>query len=161
MGEQLSKTESCAARSHTPRLIPRLASRRPASMEGSAASAQQAVLQPSEALPEGTPQIRGYDFNSGLDYNKLLESLLTTGAPLLVLSRVFFSLPMHAHCYFCFLLVHVFAHWRLQGFKQPALARQWKRSTACSGGGFQTSAHCTPVCSFPVRVVESMYNISC
>ncbi|XP_042200656.1 deoxyhypusine synthase isoform X1 [Callorhinchus milii] len=38
-----------------------------------------AVLKRSEAIPEGTPQVRGYDFNKGLDYPALLQSYLTTG----------------------------------------------------------------------------------
>ena len=44
-------------------------------LQGAAA----AVLQRSDALPAETPQIRGYDFNEGVDYNKLLEAMLTTG----------------------------------------------------------------------------------
>ncbi|XP_072005774.1 deoxyhypusine synthase isoform X1 [Engystomops pustulosus] len=37
------------------------------------------VLMPSRSLPEGTPQIRGYDFNQGVNYEALLQSYLTTG----------------------------------------------------------------------------------
>lgn len=46
---------------------------------GGAASALEAVLQQSDKLPSDTPQIRGYDFNEGLDYDKLLSSMLQTG----------------------------------------------------------------------------------
>ncbi|CAJ0955456.1 unnamed protein product [Ranitomeya imitator] len=37
------------------------------------------VLMPSVSLPEGTAQIRGYDFNRGVNYEALLQSYLTTG----------------------------------------------------------------------------------
>lgn len=39
----------------------------------------QAVLVPSEELPEDALSIRGYDFNQGCDLNGLLESMLRTG----------------------------------------------------------------------------------
>ena len=42
-------------------------------------SAQEAVLVRSEKIGEDTPQVRGYDFNEGLNYEKLLDSYLTTG----------------------------------------------------------------------------------
>ncbi|KAG7335072.1 hypothetical protein KOW79_001668 [Hemibagrus wyckioides] len=38
-----------------------------------------AVLKESGALPEDMPQIRGYDFNQGVDHRALLHSYLTTG----------------------------------------------------------------------------------
>ncbi|XP_029440985.1 deoxyhypusine synthase [Rhinatrema bivittatum] len=38
-----------------------------------------AVLRHSSSLPEGTPQVRGYDFNQGVDYNALLQSYYTSG----------------------------------------------------------------------------------
>lgn len=41
--------------------------------------AQQAVLVQSEKLPDDTPVIRGYDFNGGVDYEKLMDAMLTTG----------------------------------------------------------------------------------
>ncbi|XP_053573808.1 deoxyhypusine synthase isoform X2 [Bombina bombina] len=41
--------------------------------------AKEAVLMPSDSLPEGSVQIRGYDFNSGVNYDALLQSFLTTG----------------------------------------------------------------------------------
>jgi hypothetical protein len=43
-----------------------------------AESAQQAVLGGSEALPEGTPQVRGYDFpplGQPVDYERLLAAM--------------------------------------------------------------------------------------
>ncbi|KAJ2610600.1 Deoxyhypusine synthase [Coemansia sp. RSA 1365] len=43
------------------------------------ASATSAVLVRSEGVSEGTKQIRGYDFEDGVDYNKLLGSYMTTG----------------------------------------------------------------------------------
>ncbi|XP_053320919.1 deoxyhypusine synthase isoform X2 [Spea bombifrons] len=47
--------------------------------EGQPDDAKGAVLMPSDSVPEGTPQVRGYDFNGGIDYEKLLQSFLTTG----------------------------------------------------------------------------------
>lgn len=41
--------------------------------------AKDAVLKRSERIPEGTPQVQGYDFNHGIDYSKLLESYVHTG----------------------------------------------------------------------------------
>jgi deoxyhypusine synthase len=41
--------------------------------------AQQAVLVNSEAMPEGSKPVKGYDFNAGVDYKKIMESYLTTG----------------------------------------------------------------------------------
>jgi deoxyhypusine synthase len=42
-------------------------------------SAHEAVLVRSEKLDEDTPKVRGYDFNEGINYEKLLDSYLTTG----------------------------------------------------------------------------------
>ncbi|XP_043940660.1 deoxyhypusine synthase [Protopterus annectens] len=39
----------------------------------------EAVLRHSESVPEDTPQVRGYDFNHGVDYHALLQSYTTTG----------------------------------------------------------------------------------
>ncbi|KAL0196850.1 hypothetical protein M9458_005390, partial [Cirrhinus mrigala] len=41
--------------------------------------ARDAVLKESMALPEDMPQIKGYDFNQGVDHKALLQSFLTTG----------------------------------------------------------------------------------
>ncbi|XP_005187852.2 probable deoxyhypusine synthase [Musca domestica] len=41
--------------------------------------AKDAVLKKSEAIAEGTPQVKGYDFNDGIDYSKLFESYVNTG----------------------------------------------------------------------------------
>lgn len=41
--------------------------------------ALQAVLVPSEQLPEDAPTIRGHDFNDGCDLDSLLGSMLRTG----------------------------------------------------------------------------------
>ncbi|KAK6468879.1 deoxyhypusine synthase [Huso huso] len=41
--------------------------------------AVEAVLKRSSSLPEGTPQVKGYDFNQGVDHRALLQSYLTTG----------------------------------------------------------------------------------
>mmetsp|Transcript_22976 Transcript_22976/g.38460 ORF Transcript_22976/g.38460 Transcript_22976/m.38460 type:complete len:368 (+) Transcript_22976:420-1523(+) len=38
-----------------------------------------AVLVASDTLPEGTPVIRGYDFNKGVNHDELLNSLLVSG----------------------------------------------------------------------------------
>lgn len=40
---------------------------------------QTAVLGESEEMPEGSVPVKGYDFNSGVDYHKLLLSYATTG----------------------------------------------------------------------------------
>ncbi|KAM9313312.1 deoxyhypusine synthase-like [Gastrophryne carolinensis] len=42
-------------------------------------NAKGSVLRSSEALPEGTPEVRGYDFNRGINYDALLQSYMTTG----------------------------------------------------------------------------------
>ncbi|XP_072255576.1 deoxyhypusine synthase [Pyxicephalus adspersus] len=47
--------------------------------EGLPSDAKEAVLMPSDALPEGTPQVKGYDFNRGVNYEALLQSYMTTG----------------------------------------------------------------------------------
>ncbi|KAJ5069347.1 deoxyhypusine synthase [Anaeramoeba ignava] len=39
----------------------------------------QSVLKESAELPDDTPTIQGYDFNEGIDYNRILESYKTTG----------------------------------------------------------------------------------
>lgn len=41
--------------------------------------AEEAVFRKSEALPEGSLQIKGYDFNDGINYEALLDSYLATG----------------------------------------------------------------------------------
>lgn len=41
--------------------------------------ARDAVLKESSPLPEDMPQIKGYDFNQGVDHKALLQSFLTTG----------------------------------------------------------------------------------
>ncbi|KPP79429.1 deoxyhypusine synthase-like [Scleropages formosus] len=41
--------------------------------------AREAVLKGSTPLPDDLPQIRGYDFNQGVDHRALLQSYLTTG----------------------------------------------------------------------------------
>lgn len=39
-----------------------------------------AVLTPSEdASQHNLPEVKGYDFNNGVDYNKILQSYLTSG----------------------------------------------------------------------------------
>ena len=43
------------------------------------AAALAAVLKHSSALPFETAQVRGYDFNRGVDYRALLEAFSTTG----------------------------------------------------------------------------------
>ncbi len=39
----------------------------------------QTVLQPSASIPEGTPTIRGWDFNDGVSLNGIMDSMLRTG----------------------------------------------------------------------------------
>ncbi|KAM4678473.1 deoxyhypusine synthase isoform 2-T2 [Discoglossus pictus] len=51
----------------------------PAMAEVLPCDAKGAVLMPSDSLPEGSTQIRGYDFNRGVNYEALLQSYLTTG----------------------------------------------------------------------------------
>lgn len=41
--------------------------------------AKEAVFKRSENIPENTPIVRGYDWNQGIDYSKLLESYVNTG----------------------------------------------------------------------------------
>jgi len=41
--------------------------------------ATDAVLIKSEPMPAGTPIVRGYDFNRGIDHHALLQSFLTSG----------------------------------------------------------------------------------
>uniref|UniRef100_A0A8C7YWM0 deoxyhypusine synthase n=1 Tax=Oryzias sinensis TaxID=183150 RepID=A0A8C7YWM0_9TELE len=49
-------------------------------MSGHAPSvAMEAVLKPSDDLPDDMPKIRGYDFNQGVDLQAVLKSYLTTG----------------------------------------------------------------------------------
>lgn len=45
------------------------------------AVAQQAVLVPSEPMPEGAKEVRGYQFQAGkpVDYHSLLQACTTTG----------------------------------------------------------------------------------
>uniref|UniRef100_A0A8C5PQF4 deoxyhypusine synthase n=1 Tax=Leptobrachium leishanense TaxID=445787 RepID=A0A8C5PQF4_9ANUR len=51
----------------------------PKMAEGVPCDAKGAVMMASDSLPEGTPQVKGYDFNNGIDYNQLLQSYLYTG----------------------------------------------------------------------------------
>ncbi|KAE9551570.1 hypothetical protein FO519_005214 [Halicephalobus sp. NKZ332] len=60
-----------------PRQLPRQSQTPQPSMD--LTSAQEAVLVRSEKLDDDTPQVRGYDFNEGINYEKLLDSYLTTG----------------------------------------------------------------------------------
>lgn len=41
--------------------------------------ATDAVLVKSESMPEGSEEVKGYDFNQGVDHHKLLQSYLTSG----------------------------------------------------------------------------------
>jgi deoxyhypusine synthase len=41
--------------------------------------AEAAVLVKSEQLPSDTPIVKGYDFNEGIDYDKLLQACMHTG----------------------------------------------------------------------------------
>jgi deoxyhypusine synthase len=41
--------------------------------------AMDAVLVSSEPIPKDTPTVKGYDFNNGIDYEKILQSYLYTG----------------------------------------------------------------------------------
>uniref|UniRef100_A0A8C2G5M6 deoxyhypusine synthase n=1 Tax=Cyprinus carpio TaxID=7962 RepID=A0A8C2G5M6_CYPCA len=49
------------------------------SLEFAPSVARAAVLKESSSLPEDMPQIKGYDFNQGVDHRALLQSFLTTG----------------------------------------------------------------------------------
>ncbi|KAM9313311.1 deoxyhypusine synthase-like [Gastrophryne carolinensis] len=42
-------------------------------------NAKCSVLRTSENLPEGTPEVKGYDFNRGINYEALLQTYMTTG----------------------------------------------------------------------------------
>lgn len=41
--------------------------------------AKDAILVSSEPVPEGTEEVRGFDFSSGVDYSALIQSYKTTG----------------------------------------------------------------------------------
>lgn len=41
--------------------------------------AKNAVLKKSEALNDKTPTVKGYEWNDGIDYSKLLQSYTNTG----------------------------------------------------------------------------------
>lgn len=41
--------------------------------------AKDAVLMRSEPIPEDTPQVKGYDFNDGINYSQMFESYVNTG----------------------------------------------------------------------------------
>lgn len=73
--------------------------------------ARDAVLKESDALPDDMPQIRGYDFNQGVDHRALLHSYLTTGFQAssfamavqeinkMVSSNIFLFFPSACHCF--------------------------------------------------------------
>lgn len=42
-------------------------------------TAEDAVFVKSEEVDESTLKVRGYDFNAGINYEKLFDSYLTTG----------------------------------------------------------------------------------
>lgn len=42
-------------------------------------SAKDAVLLKSKKLPDGTPMVKGYDWNNGIDYDNLLNSYKACG----------------------------------------------------------------------------------
>jgi len=43
------------------------------------AAATAAVLVPSQAMPDDAIQVKGYDFNQGVDYCSLMASMVQTG----------------------------------------------------------------------------------
>jgi hypothetical protein len=55
----------------------------PASLDGDSTAtvgiALDAVLKPSVAMPESALQVKGYDFNRGIDYPSLISHMLTSG----------------------------------------------------------------------------------
>lgn len=48
-------------------------------MSGEPELAKDAVLQESEPMPKNTPEVKGYDFNQGVNYEKLLASYKYSG----------------------------------------------------------------------------------
>ena len=42
-------------------------------------SVKDAILAPSDPVPEDSEEVRGYDFSVGVDYDALLDSYRTTG----------------------------------------------------------------------------------
>jgi len=46
---------------------------------GAPSMSQDAVMVASEPMPAGSVEVRGYDFNEGVDYSRLLDSYLTSG----------------------------------------------------------------------------------
>ncbi|KAI1729988.1 deoxyhypusine synthase domain-containing protein [Ditylenchus destructor] len=51
-------------------------------------TAAKSVFMESQQVDEGTPEVRGYDFNQGIDYEKMFDSYLTTGIQATHLARV-------------------------------------------------------------------------
>jgi deoxyhypusine synthase len=43
------------------------------------ATAEGVVLVKSVDMPEGSLEVKGYDFNQGVDYDKIFESMMTNG----------------------------------------------------------------------------------
>jgi deoxyhypusine synthase len=41
--------------------------------------AKDAVLQDSAKMPEGTPVVKGYDWNNGINYDELLKTFKNSG----------------------------------------------------------------------------------
>lgn len=41
--------------------------------------AKDAVLVTSSKLPDDTPTVQGYDWNNGIDYDRLLDTYVNTG----------------------------------------------------------------------------------
>jgi deoxyhypusine synthase len=42
-------------------------------------SAAEVVLVKSVEMPEGSMEVKGYDFNHGIDYDKIFESMMSSG----------------------------------------------------------------------------------
>lgn len=61
----------------------------------------QAVLVPSEQLPEDAPTIRGHDFNDGCDLDALLSSMLRTGLQATALGQAINEVNRMVGCRAC------------------------------------------------------------
>eukprot|EP00954_Amorphochlora_amoebiformis_P028283 1391441-Amorphochlora_amoeboformis.AAC.1 len=59
---------------------------------GTCQKATEAVLQESESLPPGSVPVKGYDFNKGVDFDKLFASFLNHGFQVILPRQSFYVL---------------------------------------------------------------------
>jgi hypothetical protein len=114
------------------------------------ALAQEAVMVESEAMPEGSVTVEGYDFNQGVDYHKLLEVHTDTSSPILTHphTRSFPPPPAHAHtharplhlgCICTLTRAIACSHTFVQDSRPQISGELSKRSNGCGSGGSVTN----------------------